>query len=204
MSLVAPISTPTTLYYRLDPGEPGLLHRAPASRATSSVAAQEGRNLRRLVGEARAQGRIVVSAGIEFQRGLEGITPVVRAGRTTVTSVPDRVPAVAAVPPSPPDETASPEPPPGPAEAGPVEDQDAGPEADGGSRELAELRREEARLVREAEEEPPDGEEGTSRGPEGGAVDRLEQVRLEIRRLLLRGSLQRSEGPPAPRLELLA
>ncbi|MBI4568360.1 MAG: hypothetical protein HY719_08170 [Planctomycetes bacterium] len=111
VSPVSPASSPSEagatparaqrLYFRLDPGEPGVLRSSSPADSAAAVRMQETRNLNRLKGEAYREGRVVVDAGITYHRGLEGTTPVVRSAQTHVTSVEDnRSPVVAATRPA--------------------------------------------------------------------------------------------------------
>lgn len=85
-----PVLTDPTLGFRLDPGEPGVLRGAPASRSTLRVAEQEGRNVRRLEAQARREGRVVTRAVTTFTRAPAGSFLGTVAGLTTVESVEPR------------------------------------------------------------------------------------------------------------------
>lgn len=76
------------LRYRLDPCEPGMLRSAPASQSTAAVSAHERGNLTQFRREAALAGRMVVYSSITFTRGIDGLFPSVRAGRTEVVTVP--------------------------------------------------------------------------------------------------------------------
>ncbi|MBI5361353.1 MAG: hypothetical protein HZA48_12320 [Planctomycetes bacterium] len=80
------------LYYKLDPGEPGMLKSARAETSTLQVTGQETRNLQRLRHNAFVDGKVVISSGITYARGVEGTMPVVRAGHTRVVSADDTKP----------------------------------------------------------------------------------------------------------------
>jgi hypothetical protein len=76
------------LRYRLDPLEPGLLRSARASQSVAAVSTHELGNLIEFRREAAQTGRMVVYSSITFSRGIDGIYPSLRAGRTEVVSVP--------------------------------------------------------------------------------------------------------------------
>ena len=74
------------MYYRLDPGEPGLLRNARASESVRKVSQQEQRNLLRLKTQASREGRRVIRSGISYLFGIDGSFSSLRAGKTTVVS----------------------------------------------------------------------------------------------------------------------
>jgi hypothetical protein len=200
-----PASAGTTLHYRLDPGEPGLLRSSSAERSISAVSGQEGRNLHRLSSEAFLAGRVVISAGIQFTRGLEGILPVARAGQTTVVTKPDATP-LAPVPEPRDGPTVSISRAPAPAADAPeVEaagDPPAAPEdeAAASERELTELRRAvaeaETRLARETD---------AADAPE--LARELRALQAELRRELFERAVAAAGGPgrePGARVNLSA
>ncbi len=82
-----PLLSNPTLHYRLDPGEPGFATRAPASRSTQLVTAQELRNRVRLQREAIAQGRQVILAHSKFTHGKDGAFSTLKGGLTIVASI---------------------------------------------------------------------------------------------------------------------
>ena len=82
------------LYYKLDPGEPGLLQNARANESIMKVTAQERRNLRRLESEARLKGRKVLFSDIKYSYGIDGSFSSIRAGETTVVSVEENTPEI--------------------------------------------------------------------------------------------------------------
>lgn len=83
------ISNPV-MGFRLDPGEPGVLHRGKANQATLLVTGQEHRNLVRLKSEAIREGRVIIHAGIKFGRKFQGPYLTTASGLTTVISRPAR------------------------------------------------------------------------------------------------------------------
>ncbi len=89
-----------TLYYRLDPCEPGMLREASASQSVAAVSAHERGNLNQFRREAALAGRMVVQSSITFTRGIDGMFPSIRAGRTEVVTVPlpSRLPDLVTVP----------------------------------------------------------------------------------------------------------
>jgi hypothetical protein len=86
MSTVDPILNNPTLGYRLDPYEPGLIHRAKASQSTIQVASHEHRNLTRLSREAIEDDRVIIKKQITYQPVIAGSYMGVAAGKTTVVS----------------------------------------------------------------------------------------------------------------------
>jgi len=74
------------LFFRLDPGEPGLLRSARASDSVRRVTQQEQRNIRRLENQARRAGREVLFSRITYRFGIDGSFSSIRAGRTVVVS----------------------------------------------------------------------------------------------------------------------
>jgi len=78
------------LAFRLDPGEPGVLHAASASQSTLRVAEQENRNIRRLENAAAREGRIVTRSGATFTRTGVGSFTTTVSGLTRVESVEPR------------------------------------------------------------------------------------------------------------------
>lgn len=76
------------LFFKLDPGEPGLLRSARASESVVKVTEQEQRNLNRLRLEAVREGRRVVAADATFEPGIDGSFASIRAGRTVVRTAP--------------------------------------------------------------------------------------------------------------------
>ncbi|MEW5691976.1 MAG: hypothetical protein AB1765_01625 [Candidatus Hydrogenedentota bacterium] len=75
------------MYFKLDPGEPGMLRSSTPSQSTLQVTAQERRNINRLKADAMEQGGQVIQAQIKYNRGIENGIPVTRGGQTTVRSV---------------------------------------------------------------------------------------------------------------------
>ena len=76
------------LFFRLDPGEPGLLRSARASESAIKVTAQEQRNLNRFISEAVREGRQVIFADMKFRYGIDGQFASIRSGHTAVRSTP--------------------------------------------------------------------------------------------------------------------
>ena len=74
------------LYYKLDPGEPGMLKSAKASESFRKVTAQERRNIRRMESEARMEGRTVIKSEINYRFSIEGSYPALKAGESVVLS----------------------------------------------------------------------------------------------------------------------
>ena len=72
------------LFFKLDPGEPGLLRSTRASENVVKVTEQEQRNMNRLRLEAVREGRRVVAADATFEPGIDGSFASIRAGRTVV------------------------------------------------------------------------------------------------------------------------
>lgn len=92
--MVAPVSArDPVLYYRLDPGEPGLRTQARASESALLVTAQEVRNQTRLISQAIARGEVVIEADSQYSPGIDGRFMSVRGGLTTVRSMPREKPA---------------------------------------------------------------------------------------------------------------
>ncbi len=75
-----------TIYFRLDPGEPGVRTSARASESTLLVTAQELRNINRLKAEAIEEGREVVYANITYRPDSVGPYHTVTSGHTVVVS----------------------------------------------------------------------------------------------------------------------
>ena len=95
---INPISLPEVRFHlKLDPGEPGIARSVPPSQSTSAVAGQELGNLLGFQRKALAEGKTIIYSNITFTRGLEGNTPVLRAGRTEVVFAEkkDNLPALA-------------------------------------------------------------------------------------------------------------
>ena len=85
----APVDlTTTVLRYKLDPGEPGVLRSATPSRSIPAVTSQELGNLRQFSREAAERGDQVVLTKIEYKTALIDGKLSIKAGRTTVYSVP--------------------------------------------------------------------------------------------------------------------
>ncbi|MCD6118675.1 hypothetical protein J7K50_02430 [bacterium] len=80
--------TSTVLRYKLDPGELGTLKSATPSQSMPSVTGQELGNLRQFTREAASRGDDVLLAKIEYKTDLVDGKLSIKAGRTTVYSVP--------------------------------------------------------------------------------------------------------------------
>lgn len=85
---LSPVSSPT-LYFRLDPGEPGVLRSSPASESTYLVFAQETRNLTRLTARAAQEGQKVIFADVSLAFSQVGNRVVATSGHTKVVTVED-------------------------------------------------------------------------------------------------------------------
>ncbi len=78
----------TTLTYKLDPGEGGVLRSATPGQSPAAVSSQEQGNIRRLSAEAQARGEDVVSVNVSYKAELVDGKLALRAGRTEVASLP--------------------------------------------------------------------------------------------------------------------
>ena len=83
----------TTLNYKLDADERGVLSSATPSGSHVGVTNQEQTNIRRLTAEAQARGEDVVAVNIEYEANIVDGKTAIAAGRTEVVSIPsaDRV-----------------------------------------------------------------------------------------------------------------
>lgn len=87
MSNVEPILNNPTLGYRLDPYEPGFIHRAKASQSAIQVVSHEHRNLTRLSRQAIENDRVIIKKQITYKPVIAGSYMGVAAGKTTVVSI---------------------------------------------------------------------------------------------------------------------
>ncbi|MFN3284338.1 MAG: hypothetical protein ACK40Q_08930, partial [Pseudothermotoga sp.] len=71
------------LGYRLDPGEPGLSHSAPASRSILRVLSQEISNWLAFKREAERNGGVIIQGGITLDLRKRGSFLAAIAGKTT-------------------------------------------------------------------------------------------------------------------------
>lgn len=71
------------LGYKLDPGEPGLSHSAPASRSILRVVSQEISNWLAFEREAAKNGGIIIHGGINLDLRRKGSFLAAVAGKTT-------------------------------------------------------------------------------------------------------------------------
>jgi hypothetical protein len=78
----------TTLTYKLDPGEPGVLRSATPGASGAAVVSQEQANVRRLSAEARARGEDVVSVSVSYEADVVDGKLALSAGHTEVASLP--------------------------------------------------------------------------------------------------------------------
>jgi hypothetical protein len=78
----------TTLTYKLDPGEPGVLRSAAPAQSGAAVVSQEQANIRRLSAEARARGEDVVSVNVSYTADVVDGKLALRAGHTEIASLP--------------------------------------------------------------------------------------------------------------------
>lgn len=76
----------TTLRYRLDPGERGVLSSATPEASQRAVTNQEQTNVRRLSAEARARGEDVVAVDVDYETQIVDGKLAIVAGHTEVTS----------------------------------------------------------------------------------------------------------------------
>ena len=72
------------LYYKLDPGEPGLASSAPASMSVLRVAGQELANYLAFKREAEREGGFIIGGGIHLDLRKRGSFLAAVAGRTQV------------------------------------------------------------------------------------------------------------------------
>ncbi|HOJ87835.1 MAG TPA: hypothetical protein PLP64_03670 [Pseudothermotoga sp.] len=72
------------LGYKLDPGEPGLSHSAPASRSILRVLSQEISNWLAFKREAERNGGVIIQGGITLDLRKRGSFIAAIAGKTTV------------------------------------------------------------------------------------------------------------------------
>lgn len=72
-----------TLGYKLDPGEPGLSHSAPASRSVLRVLSQEISNWLAFKREAERNGGVIIQGGITLDLRKRGSFIAAVAGKTT-------------------------------------------------------------------------------------------------------------------------
>jgi hypothetical protein len=80
--------TTTVLRYKLDPGEPGLLKSTTPGKSMQAVTNQELGNLRQFTREAAQDDYDVVSSKIEYKTAIVDGKLSIKAGRTTVYSIP--------------------------------------------------------------------------------------------------------------------
>lgn len=78
----------TTLNYKLDPGEGGVLRSATPGQSPAAVTSQEQGNIRALSAAAQARGEDVVSVNVSYKAGVVDGKLALRAGRTEVVSLP--------------------------------------------------------------------------------------------------------------------
>jgi len=73
-----------TVYYRLDPGEPGVANPASASSSVYTVTGQESRNRARLKAEALREGREVIYLATKYKVRKSGSFVTAVGGTTTI------------------------------------------------------------------------------------------------------------------------
>jgi hypothetical protein len=75
------------LGFRLDPGEPGVIHSSKASTSTIAVFSQENRNRNRLVAEAVRRGERVIRTDVNLKFTRNGSYVSANSGHTAVKSI---------------------------------------------------------------------------------------------------------------------
>lgn len=80
--------TYTTLRYKLDMDERGVLKSASPRDSIRAVTGQEQMNVRRLSAEARARGEVVVAVDVDYKADIVDGKLAIRAGHTEVYSRP--------------------------------------------------------------------------------------------------------------------
>jgi hypothetical protein len=83
-----PADTETTLNYKLDMDERGVLKSASPGQSIRAVTGQEQMNVHRLSAEATARGEDVVSVDVDYKTAIVDGKLVILAGHTEVTSKP--------------------------------------------------------------------------------------------------------------------
>ncbi len=76
-----------TIYFRLDPGEPGVRTSAKASESTLLVTSQELRNINRLKAEAVQDGHDILYTNITYTPDAVGAYHTITSGHTVVVSI---------------------------------------------------------------------------------------------------------------------
>lgn len=78
----------TTLTYKLDVDERGVLKSASPSQSHIGVTNQEQTNIRRLSAEAQGRGEDVVAVNVDYETAIVDGKLAIKAGRTEVVSIP--------------------------------------------------------------------------------------------------------------------